>query len=76
MTRFWKTVGVEKRGENLAVTLDNRALKTPEGATLMVPENKSLVAGLVAAEWEHQSTQLKPHALPMVRLITLFVRPV
>jgi len=70
MTRFWDAVGVEKRGDALAVTLDKRALKTPSGNTLLLPLRKSLLASLIAAEWDHQVTALKPHALPVVGLWT------
>ncbi|KAG5652338.1 hypothetical protein H0H81_005359 [Sphagnurus paluster] len=64
MKRFWDKVGVERRGSSLAVTLDGRALKTPSGKVLALPGNKSLLASLIAAEWDHQETLLKPHALP------------
>lgn len=68
-TRFWTTVGIEPHGkDSLTVTLDKRPLKTPSGNVLSVPKNKSIVATLVATEWEHQTTVLKPHSLPMVRL--------
>lgn len=66
MRRFWDDVGIEKRGDSLTVTLDNRALKTPSGNTLLLPQNKTLLASLIAAEWDHQETLLKPHALPVV----------
>ena len=66
MKRFWKTVGIETRKDGIAITLDNRALKTPSGNTLLLPHNKNLVATLIATEWENQTTVLKPHALPMV----------
>ncbi|GLB35403.1 putative ATP12 chaperone protein [Lyophyllum shimeji] len=64
MKRFWEDVGIEKRGSTLAVTLDGRPLKTPGGKVLTLPQNKSLLASLIAAEWDHQATLLKPHALP------------
>lgn len=66
MKRFWKDVGIERRQNMLSITLDKHALKTPSGNTLLLPTNKSLVASLIAAEWDHQETLLKPHALPMV----------
>lgn len=66
MKRFWKTVGIENRGDSLLVTLDKRALKTPDGKPLLVPASKSLLATLIAAEWDHQKTLIKPHALPVV----------
>lgn len=71
MKRFWKTVGIEDRKEGIAITLDKRALKTPSGHTLLLPHNKRLVATLIATEWENQRIVLKPHALPMVGLISL-----
>ena len=64
--RFWKDVGIERRGDSYTVTLDKRALKTPAGKTLLLPLNKVVAATLIAAEWDHQETLLKPHALPMV----------
>ena len=49
------------------MTLDKRALKTPDGQTLLLPLNKTIPAALIAAEWDHQEILLKPHALPMVK---------
>jgi ATP synthase F1 complex assembly factor 2 len=66
--RFWKEVGIEKRGNSLTVTLDKRALKTPAGQTLLLPLNKKLPAALIAAEWDNQEILIKHHALPMVKL--------
>ncbi|KAI0048535.1 ATP12-domain-containing protein [Auriscalpium vulgare] len=68
LKRFWKTVGIETRGDVLAVTLDTRPLKTPSGKPLLVPQSKRLVATLIATEWENQETLIKPHALPMTSL--------
>ncbi|KAL4265931.1 ATP12 family protein [Pleurotus pulmonarius] len=68
LKRFWKTVGIDKHGDSLAVTLDKRALKTPSGNTLLLPQNKRLVATLIAGEWDSQETMLKPHALPMTSI--------
>ncbi|KAJ6630635.1 hypothetical protein B0H10DRAFT_1982134 [Mycena sp. CBHHK59/15] len=68
MKRFWKDVTIGQRGDSYTVMLDNRALKTPSGNTLLLPPHKSLVATLIAAEWESQKTLLKPHALPMTSL--------
>ncbi|KAF8652681.1 hypothetical protein AX16_004187 [Volvariella volvacea WC 439] len=68
LKRFWKDVGIATRDGSYAVTLDNRPLKTPGGRPLLLPKNKSLLATLIAAEWDHQETFLKPHALPMTSL--------
>ncbi|EDR10945.1 uncharacterized protein LACBIDRAFT_315971 [Laccaria bicolor S238N-H82] len=66
--RFWSTVGVSTQGDTLAITLDGRALKTPSGNTLLLPANKTLLASVIAAEWDNQETLLKPHALPMTSI--------
>lgn len=58
---------MQERGDDIAVTLDKMALKTPEGNILLLPAHKKLVATLVASEWEHQETVIKHHALPVVR---------
>jgi ATP synthase mitochondrial F1 complex assembly factor 2 len=66
LTRFWKTVGIDYRGDAYTVTLDQRPLKTPAGNTMMLPKGKALLATLIAYEWAIQDRLLKPHALPMV----------
>ncbi|VDC07802.1 unnamed protein product [Peniophora sp. CBMAI 1063] len=68
LKRFWKEVGIETRDGKLAVTLDKRALKTPEGNKLALPEEKRLVATLIANEWDNQVALLKQHALPMTSI--------
>lgn len=72
--RFWSTVGISTQGDALAITLDGRPLKTPSGNTLLLPANKSLLASVIAAEWDHQETLLKPHALPMVGPTEMLMR--
>ena len=69
LTRFWKTVGLQERGDTLAITLDSRPLKTPAGKPLFLARSKRLAATLIVAEWENQRNVLKSHALPMVHHI-------
>ena len=59
---------VAKVENGLAVTLDNRPLKTPSGNKLHLPHNKRILATLVATEWENQDKILKTHALPVVSM--------
>ncbi|PFH52421.1 hypothetical protein AMATHDRAFT_56975 [Amanita thiersii Skay4041] len=68
MKRFWKEVGIERRGDSHVVTLDKRPLKTPEGNTLLLPGDKPLVTSLIAIEWDNLDKVIKPHALPMTSL--------
>ncbi|KAJ7063162.1 hypothetical protein C8F01DRAFT_1131778 [Mycena amicta] len=70
MKRFWKTVSVGRHQDSFTVLLDNRPLKTPSGNLLLLPPKKSLVATLVATEWDNQDTVLKHHALPMTSLVS------
>ncbi|KAJ7172625.1 ATP12-domain-containing protein [Mycena filopes] len=66
--RFWKQAAVGRQEESYTVLLDARPLKTASGNTLLLPPQKSLIATLVAAEWENQETLVKHHALPMTAL--------
>ena len=66
LTRFWKTVNLQERGDDLSITLDSRSLKTPAGKPLSLPRSKRLAATLIVTEWENQRDALKSHALPMV----------
>jgi len=68
LTRFWKTVDLQERGDTLAITLDSRPLKTPAGKPLFLPRSKRLAATLIVTEWENQRNVLKSHALPMTSL--------
>jgi chaperone required for assembly of F1-ATPase len=66
LKRFWKNVDITQVENGLMVALDNRPLKTPSGNKLQLPQNKRMLAVLVATEWENQDKVLKTHALPMV----------
>jgi ATP synthase F1 complex assembly factor 2 len=66
LTRFWKTVYLQEKGDDLSITLDSRPLKTPAGKPLLLPRSKRLAATLIVTEWENQRDVLKSHALPMV----------
>ncbi|CAE6462478.1 unnamed protein product [Rhizoctonia solani] len=68
LKRFWKKVDVAENNGLLTVTLDKRALRTPEGAKLEIPSSHRLLATLVAIEWENQEKLIKPHALPMTSI--------
>lgn len=68
MTRFWKSAHVKEGEGYLEVTLDGRALKTPEGNKLRLPPQKKVLATLIANEWDIQDTALKPHTLPLTSI--------
>jgi len=50
------------------ITLDGRPLKTPEGKRLSIPNERKVLAMLIANEWENQTEVLKVSGLPMTSL--------
>ncbi|KAG0235343.1 ATP synthase complex assembly protein atp12 [Actinomortierella wolfii] len=67
--RFWNTAGVQEMGDQIAVTLDKRVLKTPTGKPIILPIAQKNLAKMVAGEWQGQRTLLKSHSLPMTSLV-------
>ncbi|KZP20779.1 ATP12-domain-containing protein [Athelia psychrophila] len=66
--RFWKTVGVDQRADGVAVKLDHRTLRTPAGNPMLLPKSKTMLATVIAHEWDFQERLVKHHALPMTSL--------
>jgi chaperone required for assembly of F1-ATPase len=64
--RFYKTAGVAEGPNGFSVTLDGRPIKTPGRATIAVPHRR--LAEAIAAEWEAQEGEIKPHTMPMMQL--------
>jgi chaperone required for assembly of F1-ATPase len=50
--------------QRFAVTLDGRALKTPNGSAVQL--SSSPLATLVAIEWQTFQPPFRPHSLPLV----------
>jgi len=61
--RFYKSVTVS---EQCGIALDNRGVKTPLKAPLVLP-NRAL-AGAIAKEWDAQTEFINPHAMPLTKL--------
>jgi ATP synthase F1 complex assembly factor 2 len=53
--------------------LDGRPVRSPSGNPLEIPSNKTLLALLVAGEWESQKVSLKAYSLPLVCLSYLWL---
>ncbi|EYD76814.1 Chaperone [Rubellimicrobium mesophilum DSM 19309] len=64
--RFWTEVAVVPEGEDFAVTLDGRPVRTPLKAQLRVPTRP--FAEEVAQEWAGQGEVLDPNTMPATRL--------
>lgn len=63
--RFWDAVSVREDGDGFAVFLDERQLKTPAKASLIVP-TKALADG-VAAEWDAVEGEIQPLKMHLTR---------
>lgn len=66
MKRVYATVAVEEDADGFLVRLDKRELRTPAGKPLRLP-NQALAAAL-AAEWDAQTEEIRPHDMPLMQL--------
>jgi chaperone required for assembly of F1-ATPase len=64
--RFWKDVSVQREGDGWAIRLDDRPVKTPARAPLMVPTEQ--LAEAIAAEWRAVEETIDPQAMPLTGL--------
>lgn len=64
--RFWTTTKVAASGDGFGVFLDERPLKTPAKADLVVP--KAALGDAIAAEWDALGDQIDPQKLPFTKL--------
>jgi len=64
--RFWKASTVEAADGGFVVLLDNRSVKTPGGAAILVPNRK--LAGAIQAEWDAVTDHVAFEAMPLTRL--------
>ena len=71
MKRFYKSTGVDAVEGGYWVLLDGRSLKTPAKAELVLPIEG--LAEAVAEEWEQQTEEIEPDAMPITRLATTAV---
>jgi ATP synthase F1 complex assembly factor 2 len=67
MKRFWKKASVKLEDGKYVVQLDGRNLRTPSKNKILLPAERKQLAQLLAAEWDGQLSNLKPHSLPLVR---------
>jgi len=65
--RFYKEVSVSPDGEEFAVLLDGKAIKTPAKHPLKVPTEA--LAALLQSEWDAQSETIDPSTMPVTRLV-------
>lgn len=66
MKRFYKQVTVAPEGPGFALRLDERGVKTPARAGLVVPS--AALAEAIAHEWEVQGEEIDPRTMPLTGL--------
>ena len=63
--RFWKEAAVVETDGGHTVELDGRPVKTPAKRALVLPS--AAMAAAVAAEWQAQEGEIKPHLMPVTK---------
>ncbi|WP_424985967.1 ATP12 family chaperone protein [Microbulbifer sp. S227A] len=63
--RFWTTTTIVTEADGFGVALDQRRIKTPAKAALLLPTR--VMAEAVAAEWESQQEVIDPLSMPVTR---------
>lgn len=63
--RFWKEATVEEGNGGFEVKLDGRPVKTPAKRSLLLPTRA--MAEVIAAEWDAQEGEIKPHLMPATK---------
>jgi chaperone required for assembly of F1-ATPase len=66
MKRFWKETSARPAEGGWTVTLDGKPIRTPAKHPLVVPSRA--LAEAVAAEWDSQADEIRPAAMPLMRL--------
>ncbi len=66
MKRFWKQAGLVPTDEGFRVRLDDRPLRTPAKAAMILPSRG--LAEMVAAEWNAVTQELRPRDMPATRM--------
>jgi chaperone required for assembly of F1-ATPase len=64
--RFYTRAGLSETADGFAITLDDKTVRTPSRAALVVPNRA--VAEIVVAEWEAQQDNINPVTMPVTRL--------
>lgn len=63
--RFWKGTSVVELPTGFSVKLDERDVKTPAKADLILPTYA--MAKAIAREWDAQQEEIDPHSMPVTR---------
>lgn len=69
--RFWTAAAPAAEGGGFGVRLDDRPLRTPAGALLIVPSEE--LATEIAAEWDALDREIRPERLPFTRAVNVAI---
>lgn len=71
MKRFYEAVTIATTSGGSQVMLDDRPVRTPLKAPLIIPSEK--IAERVAVEWNAQDKEIKPYTMPLTKLATTVI---
>src|SRR6202049_4265487 len=63
--RFYAHAGVVDAPDGLAITLDDKPVRTPSGRTLVAPTRE--IADAIVTEWDSQKEFIDPLTMPLTR---------
>ena len=69
--RFYKAVDISEAADGFSVLLDQRAVRSPGGAALLLPTRP--LADAVAEEWDGQGDEISPVSMPQFSLAVTVV---
>src|SRR5215213_9558841 len=72
--RFYAKAGAVQTSGGLAVTLDDKPIRTPSGRQVVVPAKE--IADAIVAEWDAQQEFIDPLTMPMTRFANSVVEAV
>ena len=64
--RFYAHAGVVDAPDGLAITLDDKSVRTPSGRPLVAPTRE--IAAAIVTEWDSQKEFIDPLTMPLTRL--------
>jgi chaperone required for assembly of F1-ATPase len=71
MKKFYRQAAIDAVEGGFAITLDGRAVRTPERRVLRAPSRA--LAAAVAAEWNAQGETIEPHSMPLTQLLNTMI---
>jgi chaperone required for assembly of F1-ATPase len=71
MKRFYTRAEIRAENDGFQITLDGRAVRTPERRLLLAPTER--LAREIAAEWNAQGETIAPKSMPLTQLLNTMI---